>query len=460
MSQYLSQVYNSLENYLSASNFPMTPVQFMSIGERIIEHKDGNITNMMVPNGYDEWAPRIVLHDQEPLYYTGQKANWLRLWNSSNRLDNRAIILTSEMNSPELDAFCEFTGAIPCHWFSNGALALEWYDSHRMLLTDNLSNKLHYKFSCLNRLISMQRSYRPIIASFLQSTVRNDWLQLSCNVIDPVTKKHACDTEMNLPSHQRAILDKLREQTKPIMLNTMLSENKRGKIENHSFNPSSFYFDNTFCHIVTETLFYGPTLHLTEKSLRPIVNRRPFILVGPQGSLAYLRKYGFKTFSDFWNEDYDLIENDAERLDAVMDLIKTINDIPLPKMQEKLAAMKDVLAHNYDHFFSGFWKTCKDELTANLQACMDQLRPQFMPGLIYRSIEAMSEEEFQSYVVEENFVDDDQTLFDIMQKFDAHRLKIRTVTLCKQLIGPYNSPGNKKAGKEELLASLRRLMNK
>ena len=439
----------------------MAIFRFNNIGERILVSKNGNIRNIMAVNEDHEYLPRMILHDQEPIFYHGQKKNWLRLWNSRNRLDARSIILTSEENSTELEEFCEFTGAIPCHWFSNGALALEWYDPDKMSLdNNNINNRLFYKFSCLNRLISNQRIYRPIISSFLLKTVRHDWLQLSCNIVDPDTHEHACKTDAKIPSHHRALLNTFVEKEKPILLNTSVKENMQGSIENQSFNISSYYFDKTFCHIVTETLFYGKTLHLTEKSLRPIANRRPFVMVGPPGSLGYLKRYGFKTFDGFWNEDYDNIDDPHDRLDAVMEVIKNINDWSLTKMQSVLVEMKDVLEYNYDHFYGNFWKIIKQELVDNLQSCCNALSKEFKPGLTYKSIESMSPEEYETYMIKKEFGNDELTLLDIMKNADSSKLKSRAALLCNQLIHSYYPHIKAEAGKEELLANLRRIMNK
>lgn len=444
---------------LSTNNFPMTVCRFKTIGERIIMQQDGNIKNMLSTNINDVY-PKLLIHDQEPMYFHGQKMNWLRYLNTTSRLDNRMIILTSEINSPELDSFCELSGAVPCHWFSNGALSLQWFDSHKMSLLDNIGNALTYKFSCLNRLISHQRSYRPILASYLLKNVKHSWLQLSCSLTDPVTKKHACDVDMDLPAHHRSLLSSFQGQQSPVLLNTLGSESKSGAIDNNSFNTSRFYFDNTFCHIITETLFYGKTLHLTEKSLRPLVNNRPFILAGPPRSLEYLKRYGFKTFDQFWDESYDQIEDPAARLDAIMDLIKNINEMKLSEMSSMLASMREILEHNYDHFFGKFWQILKQELLTNIGSCITELRGQHSPGLTYKGIESMTDQEFDQLIIKKNYADLDDNLLSIMSVCNQRALKIRCASLYHQFLS-HQIPGYENmAGKQQLLASLRSLMNK
>jgi len=71
------------------------------------------------------------------------------------------------------------------------------------------------------------------------------------------------------------------------------------------------YYQDVFCEIVCETYFTGRTFFVTEKLLRCIINRRPFIVQGPKCFLQNLKKLGFKTFSDWWDEGYDTDPSDA-----------------------------------------------------------------------------------------------------------------------------------------------------
>jgi hypothetical protein len=61
--------------------------------------------------------------------------------------------------------------------------------------------------------------------------------------------------------------------------------------------------NTSFLHIVNETVV--DKQHLTEKIFKPIVLKQPFVLMGGQGTLQYLRDYGFKTFKKWFDEDYD-----------------------------------------------------------------------------------------------------------------------------------------------------------
>jgi hypothetical protein len=83
------------------------------------------------------------------------------------------------------------------------------------------------------------------------------------------------------------------------------------------------YSLSSLWNIVTETVFYDNKLHLTEKIFKPIVLKRPFVLVGAPGNLQYLKEYGFQTFDKWINEDYDNEIDPDIRIKKIVARIKT-----------------------------------------------------------------------------------------------------------------------------------------
>ena len=83
----------------------------------------------------------------------------------------------------------------------------------------------------------------------------------------------------------------------------------------------------------------------TEKTLRAIANRRPFLVQGPKWYLHNLRKLGFKTFDRWWSEEYDLLESDQKygELKLVIDYISEQSTDTLKKWYHD---MNDVVEHN------------------------------------------------------------------------------------------------------------------
>jgi hypothetical protein len=100
--------------------------------------------------------------------------------------------------------------------------------------------------------------------------------------------------------------------------------------------------------IVTETVFNYPGVQLTEKIIRPIVNKRPFIVVGAAHSLEYLRSKGLKTFSPFINEGYDLIDDPVNRIQFILNEVDRIAKVPVDTIQNFVLEYTPVLEHNFN----------------------------------------------------------------------------------------------------------------
>ena len=403
-SSYLGTLYNSIYDFCLANNIN---TELFVVGVDRINFSDVKSFNKLVENELDYLLPKMMLHDQEPVMYQQQKEKWDLFYYKLTKIDRRIIICHSELNSPELDALCLRYDAIPCYFFSNGILAQEWYGKYRYLPDLNkiyIKNKiprLKYKFSCMNRLTGQQRLYRPILSKMLMDIVDHQDLMLSCNVIDPVDSTHvSARQDIMLPAHHRAILNSLSSMDTPITINVPewdLADDLT--LPNTSFDANRHFFENTFCHIATETLYYGTCLHLTEKSFRPIINRRPFILAGPPNSLEYLRNYGFKTFSGFWDESYDQETDGNKRLDKIRDLIQHINSMSFTEMEATLAKMDDILEYNFNHFYTRFAEKIDDELWINLELAVEQYHRQgTKPGWLLERINQLSETELQQLI--------------------------------------------------------------
>ena len=110
------------------------------------------------------------------------------------------------------------------------------------------------------------------------------------------------------------------------------------------------FYKNFAIDIVTETVFSYPHTQITNKTLRPILNKKMFILVAPAGTLSMLHDFGFKTFGDFINEDYDLMQDPCERMQAIIDELVRISKFSIDEIQKIVLQYKSKLQHNYDHY--------------------------------------------------------------------------------------------------------------
>lgn len=97
-----------------------------------------------------------------------------------------------------------------------------------------------------------------------------------------------------------------------------------------------------FCSLITESKFHSAMPNFSEKTLRAIISGRPFVLLAPVGTLQLLKDLGFKTFSRFWDESYDLEQDSTKRFEKVMFVVKEI----LEKENLDIEPMMSVLEHN------------------------------------------------------------------------------------------------------------------
>jgi hypothetical protein len=107
-----------------------------------------------------------------------------------------------------------------------------------------------------------------------------------------------------------------------------------------------------FLHVVTETVFYYPHNAYGEKTFKPISCFRPFVQLNVPGALQQLRELGFQTFSSWWDESYDTIQDPTDRIHAVLDIVKWVCDQDLAAVKGLLQEMQPVLEHNYHHYYN------------------------------------------------------------------------------------------------------------
>jgi hypothetical protein len=116
--------------------------------------------------------------------------------------------------------------------------------------------------------------------------------------------------------------------------------------QQHTNQLAQFYPD-FLIDIVCETFLQGRSFYPTEKTVRPMLLKKPFILMGPKCFLIHLRQMGFKTFYEFWDEDYDGHSPDVRYL-KILELINLISTKSKEELFEIYIQMQPILDHNYN----------------------------------------------------------------------------------------------------------------
>lgn len=87
-------------------------------------------------------------------------------------------------------------------------------------------------------------------------------------------------------------------------------------------------FENSYVNVVTESIFEESreSIHITEKSFRPFFYYQfPIFVASPGHVMTMKEEFGFDMFDDIIDHSYDYIDNDKDRLDAVVKELKNIN---------------------------------------------------------------------------------------------------------------------------------------
>lgn len=109
------------------------------------------------------------------------------------------------------------------------------------------------------------------------------------------------------------------------------------------------YYQHIFVDMVHQTYFTGNTFYLDDKFWRPIITKTPFMVQGPQWFLKNLKKLGFKTFDQWWDEGYSEDPPDYQ-VRLILENIDMISSWDSKRLRSVYEDMKPTLDHNFEVF--------------------------------------------------------------------------------------------------------------
>lgn len=125
---------------------------------------------------------------------------------------------------------------------------------------------------------------------------------------------------------------------------------------------------NALVYVGIEASVNCPEVYLSECSFKGILSKRPFILFGVSGTIAYLKQLGFKTFDRWWSEDYDNIEDLESRVDAILTILDQIKNKSESELHKIALQMADILEYNFYHFNNDFRQYEKNNIIKNMSS--------------------------------------------------------------------------------------------
>lgn len=217
-----------------------------------------------------------------------------------------------------------------------------WIDQSKSFFKLNVLPKSN-KLKVLGCFIGKPNWNRLVIAAWLNKNYKSKTL-MTCHY-DPTQERHKIDSELtdvNLLANEElaTVVDFLSQC--PLVL-------EEGFL-NYTIGPPTHYnilsqYHNIFLDLIVETYVSGLSFFPTEKTLRPIIAKTPFIAMGPQGYLANLQRLGFKTFSKWWSEDYDNY-SDYQRILQIREILIDIFSWSDENIKKVLNEMEEILIHN------------------------------------------------------------------------------------------------------------------
>ena len=112
-------------------------------------------------------------------------------------------------------------------------------------------------------------------------------------------------------------------------------------------------YNNSYYSIVAETNVDNSFTFLTEKTAKPLIGGRLFLVAGNRYSLRTLHNLGFKTFNHIIDESYDNIDSQFDRIAAMLEQVDYLCTQGPELIYEKI---KPIVKHNQQLILSREWQ--------------------------------------------------------------------------------------------------------
>ena len=202
------------------------------------------------------------------------------------------------------------------------------------------------KFLNLNR---RWRLHRPLLITLLKSRNLLDEGYISFAPSDDGQDWNTVYPKLeNMYAHHAEISNILKKHSDVKKLPAMYLDTE-DLVTNRAIHEDSIanYYVETYFSIVNETTYHEQTPFLSEKIFKTIAMGHPFLMVTAPNSLQYLMELGYKTYAPFIDESYDTIENDGDRMLAILDEVERLCSIPEKVLRKQwLPNVRTIANHN------------------------------------------------------------------------------------------------------------------
>ena len=143
---------------------------------------------------------------------------------------------------------------------------------------------------------------------------------------------------------------------------------KRLELWNASLAADLAEYHESWFSVATETEMRPRPSRITEKSLKPLANFHPMLVLGNPGALAMIRSYGFATFEEIYDESYDEELDPRRRFDMVYEQVVKLCRLEERALLDMEKRVTDKLIFNAQWGFTrfpGVYRRQRDEALVN-----------------------------------------------------------------------------------------------
>ncbi len=312
-----------------------------------IRCKDDNTTLLIV----NKWEPHhsIVGHIYE---YVVKKFNIppekILLWSNSFDISTEVIRVAKEKNSTPI----QNKTVVEFEEIASTAAALRKKFQFPKTLQDVEYNK---KFLCFNRKF---RPHRAMLVALMESRglLGEGFLSISPEDFGKTWEDFYHISQRS--QHVSTIIKQTLAENRNKIFNIGslhldmddLSYHDLSIILQTNLKQVAHFYEKTYFSLVTETNYHkhiDPGRFLTEKIFKPIFFKHPFVLVTRPHTLKILKKLGYKTFEGIINEEYDQIEDDNDRMLAIVEEVDRLCNLTGADLTDFLSEARKICNYNF-----------------------------------------------------------------------------------------------------------------
>jgi hypothetical protein len=211
---------------------------------------------------------------------------------------------------------------------------------HRQFLPKTAHGRITNFLCCFNRSAHVSRQW---VVSWLHHL---GWFndQYCSKHFSMPEYQHFCHTHPELKSQYRD------HQFDQEFLNSIVKFNYTGICTNHKshFYGISSKIQQSFVHLVTETIAESYYPFPTEKFLYPILNKSLWVAYAQPGYYQYIEKYmGFKQYQTF-DYAFDKVRDPLIRLKTITDMLEPFSKLSRYDWHDIYLIEKDTIDYNFD----------------------------------------------------------------------------------------------------------------